>query len=57
MMPRSEFLRDVRGKGLMIGDRAWIPQITEAEGVMACARSVEARLVLSAYHHPAVQGP
>ena len=56
LIPRYEMLREVRGKGLMIGVEFGAAAIAQAEGVVERAGSRQQGLVLPAHHHPVVQG-
>ena len=56
LVPRYEMLREVRGKGLMIGVEFGAPEFVPAEGLVEPARDREQGPVLPAHHHPAVQG-
>ena len=56
MVRRYELVKEVRGKGLMIGIEFGAPKSC-AEGLMERAGDREHRPVLPADHHPAVQGP
>ena len=57
MVPRYELIKEVRGKGFMIGIEFGAPRSFDAEGVVERARERRAGSVLSADHDPAVQGP
>ena len=52
-----EMVKEVRGKGLMIGVEFGPPKSLRAEGVVERARDRQQGPVLPAHHHPAVQGP
>ncbi len=56
IIPHYEMLRDVRGKGLMIGIEFGPPELVSIEGLVERARDRQQGPVLPAHHHPAVQG-
>ncbi len=56
MVPRYELLKNVRGKGLMIGVEFGQPKSLALEGIVECAGNGQQGTVLPADHHSAVQG-
>ena len=55
LIPRYEFLRDVRGKGLMLGIEFGPPQSLKLKASWNLDRIRQQGAVLPAHHHPAVR--